>query len=179
MIRKLTFQLLLHRGVGGRTTPFSGLLHFTLDPYLTVLCAKQGGIKYDFWVFGMNRPGIEPRSLWPLENILLLRLMIRLKIEKILRKNQNLTIRRIIEGVRAKNFEATLIFVDFSKVFYSTYESNGSLTWLRHLFLRHIHRSLAKRVLQRESCIITIFVCTLLRLGTTNVHSHNKRKWFH
>jgi len=51
------------------------------------------------------------------------------EIEKILRKNQNgfrrnrsttsqiLTIRRIIEGVRAKNLEATLLFVDFSKAF--------------------------------------------------------------
>ena len=50
------------------------------------------------------------------------------KIEKILRKNQNgfrrnksttsqfLTIRRILEGVHAKHFEAT-IFVDFTKAF--------------------------------------------------------------
>ena len=30
------------------TTPFSGLLHFTLDPYLIMLGAKQGGIKYHF-----------------------------------------------------------------------------------------------------------------------------------
>ena len=27
-------------------TPFLGLLHFTLDPYLTMLSVKQGGIKY-------------------------------------------------------------------------------------------------------------------------------------
>ena len=51
------------------------------------------------------------------------------KIDNILRKNQNgfrrnrsttsqiLTIRRIIEGVRAKNQQATLIFVDFTKAF--------------------------------------------------------------
>ena len=51
------------------------------------------------------------------------------EIEKILRKNQNcfrrnrsstsqiLTIRRILEGVRAKKLEATLLFVDFSKEF--------------------------------------------------------------
>ena len=51
------------------------------------------------------------------------------KIDNILRKNQNglrrnrstssqiLTIRRILEGVRAKNLQATLIFVDFTKVF--------------------------------------------------------------
>ena len=50
-------------------------------------------------------------------------------IDNILRKNQNgfrrnrsttsqiLTIRRILEGVRAKNLQATLIFVDFTKAF--------------------------------------------------------------
>ena len=51
------------------------------------------------------------------------------KIENILGKNQNgflrnrsttsqiLTIRRILEGVRAKNLEATISFVDFAKAF--------------------------------------------------------------
>ena len=51
------------------------------------------------------------------------------KIDNILRKNQNgfrrnrsttsqiLTIRRIVEGVRAKNLQATLLFVDFTKAF--------------------------------------------------------------
>ena len=51
------------------------------------------------------------------------------KMENILRKNQNgfrrnrsttsqiLTIRRILEGVRAKNLQATLLFVDFTKAF--------------------------------------------------------------
>ena len=51
------------------------------------------------------------------------------KIEKILRKNQNgfrrnrsttsqiLTIRRILEGVRAKNLGATILFVDFAEAF--------------------------------------------------------------
>ena len=51
------------------------------------------------------------------------------KIKNILRDDQNgfrrnrsttsqiLTIRRILEGVRAKNLEATILFVDFSKVF--------------------------------------------------------------
>ena len=54
---------------------------------------------------------------------------IRREVKKILRKNQNdfrmnrfttspiLTIRRIIEGVRAKNFEATLLCVNFFKAF--------------------------------------------------------------
>ena len=59
----------------------------------------------------------------------LLRNRIEPKIDDILRKNQNsfrrnrsttsqiLTIRRILEGVRAKNLQATLLFVDFTKVF--------------------------------------------------------------
>ena len=61
----------------------------------------------------------------------LLRNHIEPKIEKILRKNQNgfrrnrftisqiLTIRRILEDVHAKNLEATILFVDFSRVFNS------------------------------------------------------------
>ena len=59
----------------------------------------------------------------------LLRNRIEPKIDNILRKNQNgfrrnrsttsqiLTIRRILEGVRAKNLQATLIFVDFTEAF--------------------------------------------------------------
>ena len=59
----------------------------------------------------------------------LLRNCIEPKIVNILRKNQNgfrrnrsmtsqiLTIRRILEGVRAKNLQVTLIFVDFTKAF--------------------------------------------------------------
>ena len=48
MTRRLPFQQLLHRGVGEGATPFPGLLHFTLDPYLIMLRVKQGGIKYYF-----------------------------------------------------------------------------------------------------------------------------------
>ena len=33
---------------GGGATPFPGLLHFTLDPYLIMLSVKQVGIKYYF-----------------------------------------------------------------------------------------------------------------------------------
>ena len=59
----------------------------------------------------------------------LLRNCIELKIENILRKNQNgfrryrstasqiLTICRILEGVRAKNLESTILFVDSAKAF--------------------------------------------------------------
>ena len=35
-----------------------------------MLSVKQGGIKYHFWVFGMTRPGIEPRFPGPLANTL-------------------------------------------------------------------------------------------------------------
>ena len=95
----------------------------------------------------MTRPGIEPRSPGPLANTLLtsvrvqcgayvmgnlvwnVRNSIEPKFENILRKNQNsfrsirsttsqiLTIRRILEGVRAKNLKATLLSVDFYKAF--------------------------------------------------------------
>ena len=59
----------------------------------------------------------------------LLRNCIEPKIDNILRKNQNsfrrnrsttsqiLTIRRILEGGRAKNLQATILFVDFTKAF--------------------------------------------------------------
>ena len=33
----------------GGATPFPGLFHFTLDPYLIMLSVKQGSIKYNFW----------------------------------------------------------------------------------------------------------------------------------
>ena len=33
-----------------------------------MLSVKQRGIKYHFWVFGMTRPGIEPRFPGPLAN---------------------------------------------------------------------------------------------------------------
>ena len=42
------FDCLLHQCVGEGATPFPGLLHFTLDPYLIMLSVKQGGIKYHF-----------------------------------------------------------------------------------------------------------------------------------
>ena len=62
----------------------------------------------------------------------LLRNRIEPEIGNILRKNQNgfrrnrsttsqiLTVRRILEGVRAKNLEVTILFVDFSNAFDST-----------------------------------------------------------
>ncbi len=35
-------------GVWEGATPFSGFLHFALNPYHIMLSAKQGGIKYHF-----------------------------------------------------------------------------------------------------------------------------------
>ena len=67
----------------------------------------------------------------------LLRNRIEPKIDNILRKKQNgfrrnrsttsqiLTIRRILEGVRAKNLQATLLFVDFTKAFDSIHSTEG------------------------------------------------------
>ena len=40
--QRLPFQLLLHCGVQEGITPFSWLLHFTLDQYLIMLSVKQG-----------------------------------------------------------------------------------------------------------------------------------------
>ena len=63
-------------GVGEGATPFPGLLYFTLDTYLIMLSDKQGGIKYNFSIFGMTWPGIEPLSPGPLANSLPTRPMI-------------------------------------------------------------------------------------------------------
>ena len=114
----------------------------------------------------------------------LLRNCIEPKIDNILRKNQNgfrrnrsttsqiLTIRRILEGVRAKNLRATLLFVNFSKAFdsihrgkmeqillaydlpkeivaaitilYRNTKSESTFTGWRHRILRHCSRSTAR-----------------------------------
>ena len=58
-------------GVEEDTTPFPGLLHFTLDTYLILQGIKQGGIKYHFWsLWYMTRFGIDPSSPRPLANTL-------------------------------------------------------------------------------------------------------------
>ena len=38
----------MHRGEEEGASPFPGLLHFNLDPYLIILSVKQGCIKYHF-----------------------------------------------------------------------------------------------------------------------------------
>ena len=48
MTRRLSFEQLLHWGVGEGATLFPGLLHFTFDPYLIILGVKEGSIKYHF-----------------------------------------------------------------------------------------------------------------------------------
>ena len=49
---------------------FPGLYQFSLGVYLIVLSDKKGGIKYDFCVSSMIRPGIEPVCPGPLANTL-------------------------------------------------------------------------------------------------------------
>ena len=42
------YAVIQHEVYGEGATPFSILLHFTLDTYLIMLSVKQGGIKYSF-----------------------------------------------------------------------------------------------------------------------------------
>ena len=82
----------------------------------------------------------------------LLRNRIEPKIDNILRKNQNgfrrnrsttsqiLTIRRILEGVRAKNLQATLIFVDFTKAFDSIHRGKMEQILLAYGILKETKR---------------------------------------
>ena len=90
------------------------ILHFT----------KKGDLR-----LAKNYRGITLTSIATKIYNALLRNRIEPKINNILRKNQNgfrrnrsttlqiLTIRRILEGVRSKNQQATILFVDFIKVF--------------------------------------------------------------
>ena len=91
----------------------------------------------------------------------LLRNRIEPKIDNILRKNQNgfrrnrsmtsqiLIIRRILEGVQAKNLQATLLFVDFTKAFDS------------------IHRGKMEQILQAYGLVKeTVAAITILNRNT-------------
>ena len=46
--RKAPFSIATTQGVGEGATPFPGLLHVTLDPYLIMLSVKQRDIEYHF-----------------------------------------------------------------------------------------------------------------------------------
>ena len=81
------FSIAATRDVGEGDAPFPGLLHFTLDTYLILLIIKQDSIKYHFWVFGMNRPDIEPRSPGPLANTLLISL-VKVKLVTVVESDQ-------------------------------------------------------------------------------------------
>ena len=72
---RLLFSIATTPRCRGSATSSPRWLQCILDPYLIMLSAKQGGIKYHFWVFGMTRPGIEPRSSGQLANTLLIRPM--------------------------------------------------------------------------------------------------------
>ena len=60
----LPFQKLLHRGGGEGATPFTGLLYFTLHTYLILLNVSKEVSSTIFKVFGMTRPGTEPRTVF-------------------------------------------------------------------------------------------------------------------
>ena len=45
---KVLFSIAITLRCGEGTTPFPGLLHFTLDPYLIMLSVKQSSMKYHF-----------------------------------------------------------------------------------------------------------------------------------
>ena len=84
----------------------------------------------DLWLAGIYRSIILTSIVTKIYNALL-RNRIEPKVDNILRKNQNgfrrnrsttsqiLSIRRILEGVRAKNQQARILIVDFTKAFYS------------------------------------------------------------
>ena len=50
--------------------------------------------------------------------------------------SQILTIRRILEGVHAKNLEAAILFVDFSKTFDSTHRGKMEQILLAYRLLK-------------------------------------------
>ena len=137
-----------------------------------LLFLKKGDLR-----LAKNYRGITLTSITAKIYNALLRNRIEPKIDNILRKNQNglrwnrstasqlLTIRRILEGVRAKNLQATLLFVDFTKAFDSIHRgkmeqillanglpketvaaitilySKSTITTWTHRILRHCSRS--------------------------------------
>ena len=114
-------------------SPFS-LLVYKLQLFKWSYCCKVKGCILPFTKKGdlrlaKNYQGITLTSIVAKIYNALLHNCIETKIENILRKNQNgfrrnqsmtsqiLTIHWILEGVRAKNQEATILFVNFTKAF--------------------------------------------------------------
>ena len=93
----------------------------------------------------------------------LLRNHIEPKTDNILRKNENgfwrnrsttseiFTIRRILEGIRAKKLEATILFVDFTKAFDSIYR--GKMEQILHAYDRLKETIVAIMILYRNTKI--------------------------
>ena len=101
----------------------------TVMPYMIkILLSEKGDLG-----FAENYQGITLTSIAAKIYNALLRNRIEHKIDNILRMSQNgfrkkryltpqiLTIHQILEGVRAKNLEATILFVDFTKAFDSVH----------------------------------------------------------
>ena len=95
-----------------------------------------------------NNQGITLTSIATKIYYALLRNRIEPKIENIFRKNQNgfrrnrsttsqiLTIRQILEGIRAKNLEATILFVDTTKAFDSIHRGKMEYILLAYGLLK-------------------------------------------
>ena len=96
--------------------------------------------KYDLG-FAKNYRGLTLTSIAAKIYNALLRNRIEPKIDNILRKNQNgfrrnrsttsqiFTIRRILEGVRANNLQATILVIDFKKAFDSIHRERWSKSY--------------------------------------------------
>ena len=101
----------------------------------------------DLWL-AKNYRGITLTSIAAKIYNALLHKRIKPKIDKILSKNQNafrrnrsttaqiLTIRRILEGVRPKNLQATILFVDFTKAFGSIHRGKIEQILLAYSLLK-------------------------------------------
>ena len=111
--------LLRHCNAVYNQNPIDGWMKGCILPF-----PKKGDLR-----LAKNYRGITLTSIAAKIYNALIRNRIEPKIDNILRKNQNgfrrnrsttsqiLTIRKILEGVRAKNLQTTLIFVDFTKAF--------------------------------------------------------------
>ena len=122
-IRKLFDVLLQHCNAGYNQKTIDGWSKGCINPFL-----KKGDLG-----IAKNYRGITLTSIATKIYNAQLRNCIELKIEKIIRKNQNgfrrnrsttaqiLTVCQNLKGVVAKNVEVTIIFVDFSKAFDSIF----------------------------------------------------------